>query len=995
MPQDVKKSATTVEEDQQDALAEYAKLGLNAEPAPGDSGGGAKPYDDDAKRLRASKKEAEHDRLDQLTDQDFTSKLEQREREMKQQRKEAADHRSQLLSAVRVAAPEISKPLVETFEKLSNAGHRFADKELVRLMKSDAQLQDSRDFFDLNLAEREDLLDRVGFYKGIVIDHTLSNPVESGFREVLKRQDGAEDESGGGQCQAAKLLYRKPNFAGYFENYFSTSESLHQLQQNGVTDIKASVGVAVGSVGAKVGVGVSGSYFQSEQEGSGNIGKKIYTTANYFLPKIELSFDNFRPCASDDFLAACEDALGRPYLDQRFAALLAVLGSFGHFVSTQTLVGGRLFATETKTFTGKESDTNVTTRFAAKVKASVSTYAVDVEAEVSGEHGKQTQTRANDTDEQQQFTVQAVGGEGAVAEQAGRWAESLYDYRRWAAVQREKLIPSIDVLPASLRELAWNTLTGYARLHSAMHLIEEYSASFLFYGYYNRRVGCLAQADLVGLGNLEMKSEFLVVKSDFQPGRVELQAEQVDIRKLGESLRCVWRLSPEGHIVSMIEMPGGIAGRKSSAPLVLSAEETTKLVAGTQTACRPVTLKMLGTAKNQNWVVTDHGEIYNTAFGPNQLLQFQLGEPVLVARGAANVKDASRWQVTPIVASDHPKLAGRAAMGKIRHVASGLVLSIEGAEAKMAFGRSEQRGIVMQPDIGGRHQLWRLNDASEIVSVLSAVEGVDASTRWDVYLTADNTNKLVAQPPNLLSQAMRWDGSDKRLVTNGSDGKIMDAVANHAGKTVAGGAVTQYEGIRRDWIYEPLASDAPVVGYRTATPRSERTDRGAVLWIDGRELVVDGHLTGIGLALIESERGGLALSLRADVERRGRVEDVDLAFGGASERDEARFISFDQTIVDGRLLILPAEKVFSIRLNVSWQPVCRLAFEYRLTAEGEWHTLSPDHGDRTVALSSDGFEVVIDMARDEENVTRLSAIGLEYSGGLQVLKPKVLLRIPG
>ncbi|MBI0331310.1 RICIN domain-containing protein [Burkholderia plantarii] len=994
MPQDVKKSATTVEEDQQDALAEYAKLGLNAEPVPGDSGDGAKHADDDAKRLRADGKEVEHDRLEQLTDQDFTSKLEQREREMKQQRKEAADHRSQLLSAVRVAAPEISKPLVETFEKLSNAGHKFADKELVRLMKSDAQLQDSRDFFDLNLAEREDLLDRVGFYKGIVIDHSLSNPVESGFREVLKRQDGAEDESGGGHCQAAKLLYRKPNFAGYFENYFSTSESLHQLQQNGVTDIKASVGVAVGGVGAKVGVGVSGSYFQSEQESSGNIGKKIYTTANYFLPKIELSFDNLRPCASDDFLAACEDALGRPYLDQRFAALLAVLGSFGHFVSTQTLVGGRLFATETKTFTGKESDTNVTTRFAAKVKASVSTYAVDVEAEVSGQHGRQTQARANETDEQQQFTVQAVGGEGAVAEQAGRWAESLYDYRRWAAVQREKLIPSIDVLPASLRELAWNTLTSYARLHSAMHLIEEYSASFLFYGYYNRRVGSLAQADLVGLRNLDV-SGFLAVKPDYHLGRVELQTEPAGIRKLGENLRCVWRLSPEGHIVSMIETPGGIAGRKSSAPFVLSAEETTKSIVGTDTTCRPVALKMLGTAKNQNWVVTDHGEIYNQAFGPNQLLQLQLGELVLVARGAAKVKDASRWQVTPIVASDHPKLAGRAAMGKIRHVASGLVLSIEGAEAKVAFGRSEQRGIVMQPDIGGRHQLWRLNDASEIVSVLSAVEGVDASTRWDVYLTADNTNKLVAQPPNLLSQAMKWHGGDKRLTTNGSDGKIMDAVAHHAARTVAGGAVTQYEGVRNDWIYEPLASDVPVVGYRMATPRSERTERGVVRWIDGRELVVDGYLTGIGLTLIESERGRQALSLRAHVERRGRVEDVDLACGGASERDEARFISFEQTIVDERLLILPAEQIFSIRLNVNWQPVCRLAFEYRLTVEGEWHTLSPDHGDRTVALSSDGFEVVVDMARDEESMTRLSAIGLEYSGGLQVLKPKVLLRTPG
>ncbi|ALK34830.1 hypothetical protein Bpla01_22580 [Burkholderia plantarii] len=997
MPQDVRKSTTTVAEDQQDALAQYAKLGLNVEPAPGDSSSGS-GSDDDAKRLRTENKEDESERLEKLTDQDFTSKLEQREREMKQQSKEAADRRSQLLSAVRVAAPEISKPLVETFEKLSNAGHKFADKELVRLMKSDAQLQDSRDFFDLNLAEREDLLDRVGFYKGIVIDHSLSNPVESGFREVLKRQDSAEEESGGGHCQAAKLLYRKPNFTGYFENYFSTSESLHQLQQNGVTDIKASIGVAVGGFGAKGGVGVSGSYFQSEQENSGSIGKQIHTTANYFLPKIELSFDDFKPCASDDFLEACEAALNHRRLDQRFAALLGVLGSFGHFVSTQTLVGGRLFATETKTFTGKESDTNVTTRFAAKVKASVSTYAVDVEAEASAAHGKQTQARNNATDEQQQFTVQAVGGEGAVAEQAGRWAESLYDYRRWAAVQREKLIPSINVLPVPLRELAWDTLTSYARERSAMHLIDEHHAYFLFYGYYNRRVGSLTQADLVGIRHVDMNM-FLTVRTDIRPNRVDLRVEQARIQELGENLRCVWRLSPDGHIVSMIELPGGFAGRQSNSPLVLTVEEETRLVSGTQTPCHSVTLKPLGAAKNQTWTVTDYGEIHCHAFGSNHLLQFEMGGPVLIARGALNVKEPSLWQITPIVASDHRKLAGRAAMGRFRHIASGLVISIEGAEARTAFSRSEQRRIVMQRDIGGRHQLWRLNDVGEVMSVLSAVEGVDASAKWDVYLTADNTNKLVAQPPNLLSRAMQWDDRDPRLVTNGSDGKIMDAVANGADGPVtgaAGSAVTQHEGVRRDWRFEPLGADERVISYRAVTSPGERTMRPVTVQaIDGRELVVDGYLAGIGLTQLHREDGSVALSLRASVERSRGVDEVDLRFDGEHGPHAERFIDCGRTVVDERFLILPAESIHSIRLNVSFEPCRRLGLEYRLTRNGGWYGLSSDDGGRAIVMRPDGLEIGMDMAENEDGPLRITAIGLEYSDGPQILKPKVLLRMPG
>ncbi|WP_186181771.1 hypothetical protein [Burkholderia gladioli] len=938
-------------------------------------------------------KPSDQDRMANLSKRDFESKLEQRERKQKQERKEAADRRSQLLGAVRVTAPDISKPLVNTLEKLSISGHKFADKELVRLMKNDAQLQDSRDFFDLNLAEREDLLDRVGFYKGIVIDHSLSNPVESGFREVLKRQDSVDDDAPDSHCRPAVLLYRKPNFAGYFENYFSSSESEHQLQQNGVTDVKASIGVAAGGMGTRVGVGASGSYFNSEQDNTGSVAKKIHTTANFFLPKVELSFDDFKPCASDEFLAACEDALSLSPPDRRFAALLQVLASFGHFVSTQTLVGGRLFATETKTFTGTEKDTNVTTRFAAQVKASVSSYAVDVEAEASVQRGNQSQTHNKGASEEQAFSVQAVGGEGAVAEQAGRWAESLYDYRRWAAVQREKLVPSIDVLPPVLRALAWDTLMSYARQHSALHLIGEHNAYFMFYGRYGNKVGVLTQADLIGIRHPVDRSLLMVRDTRF-PAREGVQLEQPS-RDALQSMRYVWRMTADGHIISMIDTPGGIAGRSNRAPLALTVEKKTESLPGGKTQFHPISLKPLGTSKNQCWVITEHGEIYNTAFGPNHLLECSGHPLMLLPRDAPEYFHWTSWQITPIAAADHPKLASRAAMGRIRHEPSGLVLSIDGAEGRTSFGRTEQRRIILQRDIGGRHQLWRLNDANEVRSVLSAVEGLDASAIWDVNLTADITNKLVAQTANLLSQKMIHDARGKRLFTDGTYGINWDAVANEANATTSGCAVTQHEGGRNEWVYEPLTADSRVNSYRTMSPENEWTCKVALLGVDSRSLVVNGHLTGIGLTVTDAHDDAPLLSLRVWAGGGDGVEQFDHA-GARCEPDQAqRFADYGEPIVDERFLILPAEKIHSIRLTISASSRGRLAFEFRTTPDGTWHRLSTDYGRPPVSLRSDGLELADGMARDDDSTLRLTAIGLEYADSLQLLKPKALLRIPG
>lgn len=114
----------------------------------------------------------------ELSKQEKKERLAERKKELAQREKEANDRRSQLIKAVRFSAPAIDKALVDKFEALSIDSHAFSAKDVVKLMTNDAKLPEKvLDFFDLNLAQREDLLDRIGYYKGIVIDHCAANPV--------------------------------------------------------------------------------------------------------------------------------------------------------------------------------------------------------------------------------------------------------------------------------------------------------------------------------------------------------------------------------------------------------------------------------------------------------------------------------------------------------------------------------------------------------------------------------------------------------------------------------------------------------------------------------------------------------------------------------------------------------------------------------------------------------------------------------------------------
>jgi len=183
------------------------------------------------------------------------------QQQQKRQRAELADYRTKILKAVKTEAPDLAAPLFEKLNALSYENHEFASREVVDLLKAHkARFKDEPDFFDLGIAQREDLLDRIGFYRGIVVDHTLSNPVEVGFRDVLMRPEAGaaeHDDSDAQILKAANVFSRKPNFSGYFENYYTTSEAIFQTQKNGVTNLNVSLSAAGGGLSNSFALGAS------------------------------------------------------------------------------------------------------------------------------------------------------------------------------------------------------------------------------------------------------------------------------------------------------------------------------------------------------------------------------------------------------------------------------------------------------------------------------------------------------------------------------------------------------------------------------------------------------------------------------------------------------------------------------------------------------------------------------------------------------------------
>lgn len=920
------------------------------------------------------------------------------EQQKKRQRAELADHRTKLLQAVKVEAPDLAAPLFEKLSALAQENHEFAPREVVDLLKAHkARFKDEPDFFDLGLAQREDLLDRVGFYRGVVIDHTLSNPVEAGFRDVLMRfeADHSEPEAQWNLHQA-RLLYRKPNFSGYFENYYTTSESVYQTQKNGLTNLSVSLGVAGGKFGNSAAIGASLSKYGRQEESSAYVGKTVYTTANFFLPKIELSFENNEACASTSFCEACEQAVtgSEVSTEKKFEKLQRVLADFGQFVALQTLVGGRLFATEKKLFQATDKTSEFTNRFGAKVKASLSTVYADVEVSAGYEDSSQEASRQKESNEMQTMTFNAIGGEGTVVQDAAAWAESLYDYRRWASVQRENLIPSINLLPETLRKDCWKVMEDFCESRSKRDLLNRHKAYFLFYGEYGEKVGSRARDVYFSIENRAYNAAVTArTIPPTQGGKVVLLQPQFISSQL-------WSLNENGNLLLRSTDMRTAHGLTSVVSFALTVDYTVE-PAGPSRDSYPVILGQLSKDKEavQSWDTPGSGELICRALGSDYVLHASDNNTLCMKKRSLTGGLNHLWYFDEVPASLEAILRDNLgdACVKVWTEERNAVLSISNAEHLDALNSDEQYHVVAQPDIGGLHQFWRRESSGRISSWLKDINGNA------LILTAnDQTERLIASK-YLSDVHQKWTiNSDKTISPNtgAHQGKVLTVFRFRDARHYERGAVVNLKKdeslANQHWIIEPADTPLPSALPLRLHFDSSSTSLTNITFVDENPLNIVGELKGIQFYTdVNSDRKTfLRMKAICAVEENGEEKEIIVTsqLGNIPLTPLIRSAEDRKTYIEQNLVYLPHKTPYSISFDASnsrdKQRVLKILF--RAEEKGKWFSYWDDSYPQNQAPLESGSLKIATSAVKVEATETLIALGIDFNPEGQVLTPKIL-----
>lgn len=613
------------------------------------------------------------------------------------------DERLRILNSVRVSLPDLTTKIGTDLQETKLRDRQFTPEEKALLFApGSGKVTHFQDFFELSKVERDDLLDRIGFYRGLVIDHNETEIIQQSFRDALQRHETKETADGEvPQTKPAQLFYRKPKQSGYFDSDYTFSEVVHQLQKNGVTNLKFSL-AAAGGKGVKWGVGAGYGYSTQSETKEDSVNKKVYITTNYYLPMVDLSFNHLESCASTEFIQAVQEALAKDGGGEAsYRQLLVALRMFGHFVPTRIALGGKLYATQEKTLSSQESASDVTTRHAAEAKVAVDSMLVTADAQASAETGKREQSKASSVAEAQRLAFTAVGGDGSALRNPGNWSDSLEKYKAWSVISSDNLIPSLAVLPVSLREDCIRTLRNHAEQTTVRDLLKE-TAFFLFYGDYSQWAGDYARKVYFQIINAA-DQQVLTLNAE-----APADGSQVLALPNENSARQAWYMTPDGYLISLV--------KNNDKEFVLTIREEGKL---DKTVERQLVVTEKGRYSNQAWEFTGSGHLVNLNLGLDQILTTQLKNQVTLAKPAGVPMNEQRWAFKELSSLSFARSVTPGVSEPVvvepQYFAWGYgpyVLSVRESEYETPASGTP---VVLMPYWGHDHQLWRITEEGLLV----------------------------------------------------------------------------------------------------------------------------------------------------------------------------------------------------------------------------------------------------------------------------------------
>jgi hypothetical protein len=245
------------------------------------------------------------------------------------------------------------------------------------------------------------------------------------------------------------LVWKVPKDSDFVQDFKETSEIVSTLSYSERDNALAKAGFDKLSASASyLFSSASMEASRKKKEAQADKHTTLYVTSMWRYPRARL-FLEYCTEVSPKFVAAVEQAFARHGGGYRaFKAMEQVFGLYGHVMPWSIVLGGQLFLEHSEEKTASTHEASVESTVQAALSLKVGGFG----GNVSGVHQEGTAEHQAALDMASRESIRAAGGDTLLATSPKDWTPTVAKPLLWATIQIEESRPTVELLPAPLRE---------------------------------------------------------------------------------------------------------------------------------------------------------------------------------------------------------------------------------------------------------------------------------------------------------------------------------------------------------------------------------------------------------------------------------------------------------------------------------------------------------------------------------------------------------------
>jgi hypothetical protein len=207
-------------------------------------------------------------------------------------------------------------------------------------------------------------------------------------------------------------------------------------------DVKASIGIPIPQLSATL--GVSARYQETSESVTQVKETRLFMVSQRVIKKVKVVLKEDNIEITEEFKQRIEGA-------NELIELRQVFEKYGYFVPTTYLIGGKIVAEKTETFSGTLDRKALASKFQAGVSLDLDK--AGFKASASGGYSREEQDQSSEISSitASQISMTLKGGDEALRNDGTQWISSL-TLDRWQVIGYEDLVPVINFLDAALKK---------------------------------------------------------------------------------------------------------------------------------------------------------------------------------------------------------------------------------------------------------------------------------------------------------------------------------------------------------------------------------------------------------------------------------------------------------------------------------------------------------------------------------------------------------------